>query len=105
MDNVIANDYVFSLWWGSFLKQYTQTRLPKPVIKVLICCPEGTKRSVACAEILKYCVENQGMVVDKEICHLSQDSWRGHLSLCKQCRLHRGQIRFKEVLERAVQKT
>ena len=104
IDNVVANGDAYRQWWCDFLEQYDQIMCTKPVVKVLICDPTGTKRSVACAEILKFFVESCGIEVDKPICHLSQNAFIGHLSMCTQCMLHRKQSRFREVLERAVQK-
>ena len=53
---------------------YSRVHKDKPVVRVLVLCPKGTKRSVACAEILKYVVEAKGMVCENDIEHLSKYS-------------------------------
>ena len=103
IDNVVANADAYHQWWSDFLEQYDGIMCTKPVVKVLICDPTGTKRSVACAEILKFFMESINIQVDEPICHLSQNAFIGHWSMCTQCMLHRKQSRFGEVLKRAVQ--
>ena len=93
----------FHTWLLRFLKYYGYVDMDKPVVRVLVLCTRGTKRSVACAEILKYVVEAKGMVCENDIEHLSKDNWQGHCRFCIACRLPCFQPRFAEVLEKALQ--
>ena len=90
-------------WLDGFLKDYSKVHRDKPVVRVLVLCPKGTKRSVACAEILKYIVEAKGMVCDTDIEHISKKNWQGHCRICNDCRHPMCQPRRKEVLEKALQ--
>ena len=63
-------------WLDDFVKCYTHVHRGKPVVRVLVLCPKGTKRSVACAEILKYVVLRKGMTCESDIEHLSQANWQ-----------------------------
>ena len=98
-----AKNELFVECWHNFVRDYTRLDANKEVVKVLVCCPRGTKRSVAGAEILKYCVQSMGTVVEKENRHLSEENWNSHPKLCSQCRQHTNQKRYREVLEKAVQ--
>ena len=87
--------------WNDFLRLYLRLDANKPVVKVLLVCQTGTKRSVAASEILKYIVTAMGKVVEKDSCHLSKDIWKDHLATCPACGDHKKQRRFKEVMEKA----
>ena len=103
LERFIRRPLLFKEWWQNFVREYTRVDPYKEVVRVLVCCPRGTKRAVAGAEILKYCVTSMGLIADKANRHLSDDNWNNHLVLCSQCRLHTSQKRYREVLERALQ--
>ena len=93
----------FHTWLLRFLKYYSHVPKDKPVVRVLVLCPKGTHRSVACAEILKYIVQEKGMVCENDIEHISMNNWEGHCRLCSDCEFPETQPRRKEVLEKALQ--
>ena len=93
----------FHTWLLGFLKYYGHVDKDKPVVRVLVLCPRGTKRSVACAEMLKYIVQEKGMLCDTPIKHLSIANWEGHCRLCSACGDPQSQPRRKEVLEKTLQ--
>ena len=93
----------FHTWLLGFLKYYGHVDKDKPVVRVLVLCPHGIHRSVACAEILKYVVQAKGFVCENDIEHISKHNWQGHCRICNDCRHPASQPRRREVLERALQ--
>ena len=83
--------------------QYGLLPATQPIVKVLVVCPMGTNRSVACVEILKYVIQATGKPVDKELRHISQHNWVRHRNSCDSCKYPYRQPRFKEMLDKAVQ--
>ena len=94
----------FQPWLHKAIRLYYETDPNQPFIKVLITCPSGKKRSVACAIILQYCLRSLGLEAGTcgYIRHLSKcDIWKEHCRLCKSCRNPERQPRFKQVMDGA----
>ena len=93
----------FEAWWGDFTYQY-RFHTTQDIVNVLVVCPMGNQRSVSCAEILRYLLKVSGKLVDKELRHISHDKWGEHGKKCMSCQYPYNQPRFKEVLQKALQK-
>ena len=85
-----------------FRYQYALLGANHDIVKVLVVCPLGNIRSVACAEILKHVLHRSGKLVDKELHHISTDNWGPHRNSCDCCKHLYRQARFLEVVEKAV---
>ena len=103
LERIIAHPE-FQPWLHKAIRLYYESDPYAPFIKVLIACPSGKKRSVACAIILQYCLRSIGIETGTcgHIRHLSKcRTWKEHCRLCKSCRNPELQPRFKQVMDGA----
>ena len=85
-----------------FRDQYSLLGANHDIVNVLVVCPLGNIRSVACAEILKHVLHRSGKLVVKGLNHISTDNCGRHMNTCACCKHPYLQPRFKEVLDKAV---
>ena len=96
IDDSALDDFI-----ADFREQYRHCK-HNGIVKVLLVCPLGNQRSVACAEILKHVLHASGKLVD-DIKHISTDNWDSkHMNSCTCCKHPYWQPRFIEVLNKAV---
>ena len=97
----MIEDAAYNDFFDDFGAQYQHCK-HNAIVMVLIVCPLGNQRSVACAEILNRILQASGFVVD-DIYHISKDNWDSkHMNSCICCKHPYRQPRFIEVLNKAV---
>ena len=104
LEAIIADSFELEALYKDFTDQYELVKKKKAIIRVLVVCPQGNQRSVACAEIIKHIMCRSGFLVVNELNHISacEENWGEHMKTCTRCKHPHLQPGFIEVLNKAV---